>query len=83
MSEAIQTETDPNSVALEDINVSDPNLFMTDSHWGYRSSDRHTDSSCPLNLRLILCTTTNQPSCPINPLLWQRRGAGSVTNLFG
>ncbi len=35
MSEAIQAETDPYAVALDDINVSDPSLFMNDAHWGY------------------------------------------------
>lgn len=35
MSEATQAATDPYSVDIEDIDVSDPNLFMTDSHWGF------------------------------------------------
>ena len=35
MSEAIQPTNDPYSIALEDINVADPGLFMADNHWGY------------------------------------------------
>jgi cytochrome P450 len=35
MSEAIDLQYDPYSVALEDIDVSDASLFMNDAHWGY------------------------------------------------
>lgn len=35
MSKAEQATTDPYEIPLEDINVSDPNLYMTDTHWGY------------------------------------------------
>ena len=35
MSEAIDLQYDPYAVALDDIDVSDPQLFMNDAHWGY------------------------------------------------
>ena len=43
MSEAAKLTDDPYSISLEDINVSDPNLFMNDNHWGYFERLRKED----------------------------------------
>ena len=43
MSEAVTLTEDPYSIPLEDINVSDPNLFMNDNHWGYFERLRKED----------------------------------------
>ncbi len=47
MSEAVanneQIIADPNTVPLEDINMSDPMLFQSDSHWGYFERLRKED----------------------------------------
>lgn len=43
MSEAVKLTEDPYSIPLEDINVSDPNLFMNDNHWGYFERLRKED----------------------------------------
>ena len=43
MSEAVTLTEDPYSIPLEDINVSDPNLFMNDDHWGYFERLRKED----------------------------------------
>tara|TARA_B110000503_G_C7136775_1_gene409162 strand:+ start:36 stop:1277 length:1242 start_codon:yes stop_codon:yes gene_type:complete len=43
MSEAVKLTEDPYSIPLENINVSDPNLFMNDNHWGYFERLRKED----------------------------------------
>ncbi|MCS5583486.1 MAG: cytochrome P450 [Pseudomonadales bacterium] len=43
MSEAATLTEDPYSIPLEDINVSDANLFMNDNHWGYFERLRKED----------------------------------------
>jgi cytochrome P450 len=43
MSEAVKLTEDPYSIPLEDINVSDPNLFRNNSHWGYFERLRKED----------------------------------------
>ena len=43
MSEAAKLTDDPYSISLEDINVSNPNLFMNDNHWGYFERLREED----------------------------------------
>ncbi len=46
MSEATaidQSKTDPYSIPIEDFDVSDPNLLMTDTHWGYFERLRSED----------------------------------------
>jgi cytochrome P450 len=43
MSEAAKLTDDPYSISLEDINVSNPNLFMNDNHWGYFERLRKED----------------------------------------
>ena len=43
MSEAVTLTEDPYSIPLEDINVSDANLFMNDNHWGYFERLRKED----------------------------------------
>ncbi|MBT7723185.1 MAG: cytochrome P450, partial [Gammaproteobacteria bacterium] len=43
MSEAAMLTEDPYSIPLEDINVSDANLFMNDNHWGYFERLRNED----------------------------------------
>ena len=44
MSEAIQDQTaDPYAIPLEDYNVSDPNLFLNDTFWGYFERLRKED----------------------------------------
>jgi cytochrome P450 len=43
MSEAIQSTTDPYSIPLEQIDVSDANLFMNNVHWGYFERLRKED----------------------------------------
>ena len=43
MSEAIQLEKNPYAIPLEEIDVSDANLFMNNTHWGYFERLRHED----------------------------------------
>ncbi len=38
-----QSETDPHAIPLDQIDVSDPGLFQTDTHWGYFERLRNED----------------------------------------